>query len=283
MFREIIDLEAPGLTSANKAYEDYISQVVEPMKDSVIGRLAGRKGSVDGVEAATTKLFKVFNKGTLPGSNVSEILTLERTFRQAGRPEEYQNAVKTWMVDKLDSVIRSSKDNRAPDNMASQLKVLFGNPREATSTTKGLEDMLVGLARSQGVEDQAAYLKGFRQFMEYTTEAARRPSSVTGMSAADVTETAGQAATNRLGRFSVMTPIRQPALAWSSLLQNDALKTLDELLTSSQGVETLIKLGKSQPYSQAAITAMATFLGTNAAAQSQYNADGLPENNTPEN
>ena len=71
----------------------------------------------------------------------------------------------------------------------------------------------------------------------------------------------------RLGQVSVMTPIRQPALKWASFLEADALSTMDKLLTTPEGVATLVKLGKQPPYSHAAVSTMATFLGTNAATQ----------------
>ena len=71
----------------------------------------------------------------------------------------------------------------------------------------------------------------------------------------------------RLGQVSVMTPIRQPALKWASVLEADALSTMDKLLTTPEGVATLVKLGKQPPKSHAAVRTMATFLGTNAAVQ----------------
>lgn len=273
--RRLIDEEVPELKQANEAYETYMSEVVEPMKDSVIGRLAGRSGSQDGIEAATSKLFTVFNKGTIPGSAPSDILTLEKAFRKAGTPEQFQDAAKSWLVTKLDDALKS-KDNREPEAIASKLRQMWGNPRMADSSSKGLEDMLIGLARSQGLKDETEYLRGFHRFMEYVSDAARRPSSVSGSSSAELRDVAGEAATNRLGTFSIMTPIRQPALAWSTFLQNDALKAMDELLTSSSGIDTLIRLGKEQPYSQGSLTAMATFLGTNASVQSGGNPPALP-------
>ena len=275
LFKDMIDLEAPQLAAANEAFSTHLSQIVDPMKKSVIGRISGRKGAQDGAEAATSKLFTVFDQGTLPGTSSSEILTLERAYRQAGDPEGFQDAVKSWMVARLDKALKSP-DNREPTNIAETLRGLFGNPRMADSASKGMEDMLVGLARSQGIKDEDHYLKGFRQFMEYVSDVARRPSSVSGLSAAGMRDVAGQGALNRLGRFSIMTPVRQPILAWSTFLENDALKAMDELLTSSSGIDTLIKLGKAQPYSQSALTAMATFLGTNASIQSAANPPELP-------
>jgi hypothetical protein len=265
MFRDMIDLEVPQLAQANKAYESVMSGVVDPLKKSVVGRVAGRAGANDALEAPQARLFSVFEKGTTPGATSSEILTLEKAFRQAGQPEVYQDAAKSWLAGKVSTALKST-DNRMPDNIGERLRVAFGDPRQLDQTSKGFEDVLAGLARSQGVPE-ASYVKGFKHFMEIVSDAARRPGSVRGVTPGEVKEMASEGVFKRLGQVSVMTPIRQPALKWASFLEADALSTMDKLLTTPEGVATLVKLGKQPPKSHAAVTTMATFLGTNAAAQ----------------
>lgn len=265
MFRDLIDTEVPALVQANKAYEAVMTGVVDPLKKSVVGRVAGRAGANAAQEAPQARLFSVFEKGTVPGATSSEILTLEKAFRNAGQPEVYQDAAKSWLAGKVSSALKST-DNRMPDNLGERLRVAFGDPRQIDQTSKGFEDVLAGLARSQGVPD-AAYVKGFKHFMEIISDAARRPGSVRGITPGEVKEMASEGVTKRLGQFSIMTPIRQPALKWASFLEADALSTMDKLLTTPEGVATLVKLGKQPPRSHAAVSTMATFLGTNAAVQ----------------
>ena len=265
MFRDLIDTEVPALAQANKAYEAVMTGVVDPLKKSVVGRVAGRAGANAAQEAPQARLFSVFEKGTVPGATSSEILTLEKAFRSAGQPEVYQDAAKSWLAGKVSSALKST-DNRMPDNLGERLRVAFGDPRQLDQTSKGFEDVLAGLARSQGAPD-AAYVKGFKHFMEIISDAARRPGSVRGITPGEVKEMASEGVTKRLGQFSIMTPIRQPALKWASFLEADALSTMDKLLTTPEGVATLVKLGKQPPRSHAAVSTMATFLGTNAAVQ----------------
>lgn len=265
MFRDMIDLEVPQLAQANKAYEAVMSGVVDPLKKSVVGRVAGRAGANAAQEAPQARLFSVFEKGTVPGATSSEILTLEKAFRQAGQPEVFQDAAKSWLAGKVSTALKST-DNRMPENIGERLRVAFGDPRQLDQTSKGFEDVLAGLARSQGVPE-AQYVKGFKNFMEIVSDAARRPGSVRGVTPGEVKEMASEGVFKRLGQVSVMTPIRQPALKWASFLEADALSTMDKLLTTPEGVATLVKLGKQPPKSHAAVTIMATFLGTNAAVQ----------------
>ena len=265
MFRDLIDNEIPALAQANKAYEAVMAGTVDPLKKSVVGRVAGRAGSAAAQEAPQARLFSVFEKGTVPGATSSEILTLEKAFRQAGQPEVYQDAAKSWLAGKVSTALKST-DNRMPEDIGSRLRQAFGDPRQLDQTSKGFEDVLAGLARSQGAPE-AAYVKGFRNFMEVIADASRRPGSVRGITPGEVKEMASEGVTKRLGQFSVMTPIRQPALKWASFLEADALSTMDKLLTTPEGVATLVKLGKQPPRSHAAVSTMATFLGTNAAVQ----------------
>jgi hypothetical protein len=252
------------IQKANAAYQA-ATPAVDALKKSVVGRVAGRSGAQDALEAPQSRLFSVFDKGTVPGATSSEILTLEKAFRNAGQPEVFQDAAKSWIAGKVSAALKST-DNRMPENIGERLRVAFGDPRQLDQTSKGFEDVLAGLARSQGVPE-APYVKGFKHFMEIVSDAARRPGSVRGVTPGEVKEMASEGVFKRLGQVSVMTPIRQPALKWASFLEADALSTMDKLLTTPEGVATLVKLGKQPPKSHAAVTTMATFLGTNAAAQ----------------
>jgi hypothetical protein len=252
------------IQKANAAYQA-ATPAVDALKKSVVGRVAGRSGAQDALEAPQSRLFSVFDKGTVPGATSSEILTLEKAFRNAGQPEVFQDAAKSWVAGKVSAALKST-DNRMPENIGERLRVAFGDPRQLDQTSKGFEDVLAGLARSQGVPE-APYVKGFKHFMEIVSDAARRPGSVRGVTPGEVKEMASEGVFKRLGQVSVMTPIRQPALKWASFLEADALSTMDKLLTTPEGVATLVKLGKQPPKSHAAVTTMATFLGTNAAAQ----------------
>lgn len=264
MFNGLVDQYAPKLSAANQAYNAVMEGVVDPLKKSVVGRVAGRTGASDVLESPQSRLFSVFDKGTVPGATSSEILTLERSLREAGHAADFQDAAKTWLATKVSTALKSG-DNRMPDDIAGKLRVAFGDPRQLDQTSKGFQDILAGLARSQGVP-QAPYVKGFQAFMEIVSNAARRPGNVRGTTPGEITRNAGEGVGRHLGAVNFMTPLRQPLLAWSRWLEQDSLSAMDRLLTSPEGVDTLIKLGRQPRMSHTAISTMATFLGSSAAA-----------------
>lgn len=264
MFNGLVDIYAPKLSAANQAYNAVMEGTVDPLKKSVVGRIAGRSGASDVVESPQARLFSVFDKGTVPGATSSEILTLERSLREAGHAADFQDAAKTWLAGKVSTALKST-DNRMPEDFAGRLRAAFGDPRQLDQTSKGFQDTLAGLARSQGVP-AAPYVKGFEHFMEIVSDAARRPGNVRGTTPGAIVQNAGEGVGRHLGAVNFMTPLRQPLLAWSRWLEQDSLSAMDRLLTSPEGVDTLIKLGKQPRMSHTAISTMATFLGTSAAA-----------------
>jgi hypothetical protein len=261
------------IREANKVYQAHTENFINPLKKSVTGDIAGRTGAQVDVNAPQGKLFALFDRGTayVPGqAKRSEILTFEGDLRKAGQQGVFVDAGKTWIADRFAKAIGAGEPgSRAPEAIAANLLKVFGDPRglkagSPSVQAQGLDDVLAGMARAQGVKD-AAYVKGFKNFMQVVTDAARRPRTARGVSPGDIREAASEGVTRRLGQFSVMTPIRQPALRWAKFLESDALSTMDRLLTSPEGVAMLVRLGRQPPYSHAAASTIATFLGTNAA------------------
>jgi hypothetical protein len=251
---------------ANATYREVTDTVVNPLKKSVVGEIAGRRGALPDADAVKTKLMGVFNAGTVPGAKSSEILALEKQFRNVKESEAsvagsaaYQDAAKTWMASKISEASRV-QGGRVDPNIASRLEQTFlGNDTKA----QGFKDMLVGLARSQGKPD-GTYVEGVTKFLKVASMAARRPGTVQGVSEGGAAEIAGRTIANAGGSTTV-NPLRNLMLRWSERLQADAYKEMDRLLTSPEGVDMLQTLAKKPALSPAAQAAISTFLGANAA------------------
>lgn len=273
------------LRAANQVFARQTEEIVDPLKKSVVGRMAGRRGELPDVEATKSKVMGLFNQGTVPGSTSSDILRLEKALRGVKAGEQgaqvagsaaYQDSVKTWMADKISSAVQY-KGGRLNDDLAEQLRHSFqGNETKA----QGFRDMLVGMARSQGLKDDALY-PGVERFMKVVGMAARRPRGVQGANSADLNNIAGSSALKGVGNFSMITPIRQPILRWVEYLKGDSYKAMDELLTSPEGIDMLQKLAKQRPGSTAAQKLVATFAATNAAAHPPVDEE-LSAQNTSE-
>lgn len=272
LFNDTVKEHAPELRKANEAY-GAVMQTFNTQRKSITGDIAGRTGAQVDVNAPQGKLMAMFDAGTVPGAP-SEILTLERDLRQARQQEAFLNAAKTWVADRTSrAVTRPTPSSRAPDDVAINLLRAFGDPRSlrgaaGQKAAQGFDDVLAGMARSQGLDagDTADFVKGYKNFMTIVADLANRPSRAGGVSRAAIEEKAQAGLTRNLGQVSIITPLRQPALAWARHLEQDALSTIDRLMTSPEGVRTLVELGKSRPFSQKALTTFGTFLGTSAAS-----------------
>lgn len=261
-FKAVLEQHAPKLSQANAAYSQVMSDVVAPMKQSVVGRVAGRTGFDAEREAVTSRVFGVLDKGTTPGASTSEILTLEKALRnQPNGKEAFQDAVKTWMSNKI-SEATARQGGRPSEHTAANLeKVFMGNDVKS----QGFKDMLVALARSQGMAD-SALLPGMQNMLRITSAAARRPGTVAGVTAQGLEEASRSRLFGGVGNFSAIQPVRQPFKYIDDALNADAYSFLDKLLTTPEGVDTLIKLGKQPVMSTAAVNTLATFAATAATA-----------------
>lgn len=280
LFNEMVETYVPELKAANDAYSA-VMQTYNSQRKSITGSIAGRQGALSDVNAPQGRLMAMFDAGTVPGAP-SEILTFERDLRRAGQQDVYLNAAKTWIADRASkAVARPTASSRAPEDAAVNLLKVFGDPRSLDTpagqkAAQGFNDTLAGMARSLDLDadETASYVKGFRNFMEIVTDLSNRPASVAGPSRAQIESRAQEGLTRNIGQVSIITPLRQPALAWARWLEQDALSAMDKLMTSPEGVQTLVELGRTQPFSQKALTTFGTFLGTSAAT---VGSDGISD------
>lgn len=260
------------IREANITYKQITDDVINPLKKSALGRMAGRKGEIPDVEAMRGKMMQLFDQGTIPGAKASDILKVEKELRNvksgvAGAELDgsvaFQDAAKTWMADKISDAVRPV-GGRLNEDLPKRLTEAFAGNE---TRTQGFRDTMVGLARSQGLPDDALY-PGMEKFLKVVGMASRRP-GFAGASPMDLDQIAGQSAVGGVGRFSAITPLRQPILKWMEFLKADAYKAMDNLLTSPEGVDMLKKLAKGSPNDPKVQAAMATALGTNANLEPQ--------------
>jgi hypothetical protein len=217
------------IQNANSAYEGFTEGVYNPVKQSVVGRVAG-KGFDPAQEAVQSRVFGVLDKGTTPGASTSEILTLEKALRgQPNGPAAFQDAVKTWMSNKISEATARQGGRPAEATAANLEKVFMGNDVKA----QGFKDMLVALARSQGLKDDAL-LNGMQNMMKITSAAARRPGTVSGVTPQGLEKVSRSRIFGGVGNFSAVQPIRQPFKAIDDALNADAYGFMDKLLTTTQ-------------------------------------------------
>ena len=263
LFDATLDQHAPNLSAANRAYNAVMEGTVDPLKKSVVGRIAGRKGADDTVEASKAALQQVFEKGTTPGAARSEILDLEKSLRKSN-PEVFQDAAVSWLAEKV-TAAGKSKDGRFPEAFSSRLTQSLGSPATETAQSAGLRDILAGVARARGVPETT--YQSLPKLMRYVAATAKRPGLVEGASRMDFDQVAGSAVADAGRRGSLINPLRPLFNAWDRITRGDAYSFVDKLITTPEGVEVLRKAAAaSSPSDRALAQAMQTFLATSATA-----------------
>jgi hypothetical protein len=244
---------------------------VTMMMRGELNTLPGRVDTAVGGSARRQRIrseyTSVFDRGTLPDSPRSDILTLERKLRTGGRPDEFADAAKTWLASKLSSATVTEGGRLADDTAASFERTLQGNP----SQERGFRDIMVGLARSQGLPDEAL-LPGMHNLMQYVGMAARRPGTVGGLTTAEVRDSSKNAVVGKIGAFSAVAPFRGTAQALNHWLSKDAYTFMDKAVTTPEGVEMLRQMAKG-PTRTATNDAVAAFLGTLASTPPGVNSN----------
>lgn len=250
---------------ADKAYSKFANVMVNPLRKSIVGTIAGKKNAPLDSAVNSNQLESMFRRGTQQGGN-SQILQLADEFKKAEKPEAFINAAKSYLANRADEAFRSA-DNRVNPDTAKNLKKAIGSDLQIDNIARGTNDILVGLARSKGIKDETAYANGFKKFMNVVARSANRPTSVSGTNYTDIVDKAGDHLLKRTGQFSMITPLRQPILWWSEKLKSDSLTTIDRLINSPEGVAMLVTLGQQNKLSHKAQTAISTYLSTQAQLQ----------------
>jgi hypothetical protein len=258
-FREVIAEYAPKLREADAAYSSHLTNVIAPLKQSEIGRIAGRQGYSEEMEASLAKVTALFDKGTVPGARNSEILSAQKALAKTDDGNRvFQDAFKTWARGKLSKAVET-ETNRFPANAAERLAKVFGNPEYPSTASQGMKDSLVALARSQNLPDDSL-VKGFENVQRFLSAAARRPASV-GDSRFDV-KAAAQGTSQEVLRTNENAILAGLRVRFREMKERDAYTFMDKLITTPEGVETLIKMSKQKPMSEGAANTLATFIGT---------------------
>lgn len=244
LFDELGQKVAP-LARANKSYRDFTMSRIDPVKKSIIGKLAQPRGAMSDVNATENSIFTLFDKGTHPNAKTSSIRTAaEKLNRQD--PEVFKNAGRTWFAEKIDMVQGSRTGDRPPEGIAHDLLEVFGNPNPnhagaSSSKWQTTTDILSGM----GLDHKQ--IRGFRSIMNVAAKTAVRPGRIGGLSASGVNEVSWNTMLRRIGNVTLMTPFRQPALFVARIMHSNVLKDVDSWLSTPEGAKMLRELGTSTP------------------------------------
>ncbi len=257
LVQDTLEETSPGLKAANLEYQRLSKELVNPKLKSVIGRITG-KGANETDEARLNTVFSIFDRGTSPGG--SEILTLERELRKVGSEATYLDLSKTWLTNKF-AKAATVKGGRPSDDIPANIEKVFAGDEKVS---QGLKDTLVGMARAQGLPDDSLY-QGFQNFLKIVQSSARRPAIIGHRQAPEIAEQAGENLASKLMYSLGFAPLTRAGTATQKWYRDRAFATLDKLVTTPEGIDTLRTLAKSPVLSKKSEAALASFLGGLAA------------------
>lgn len=249
---------SPEVASAEREFGRLTRDVVNPVKQSLTGQIATRGGYRDDVQATMAKFSQALEAGTDPNAKNSSIKTLATQLHKAD-PEAFQDAFKTWVSGKLakaQGAAGTQTDKEFPDRL---MKELFGEGQKGSKVRwQGLQDALEVQAKLNGKSGQDV-VKGFKHLLQLTVAMKNRPdtTSLSKEGAAEISKRSMAADALRTIGFM---PVGATARRINMNVSDRTLASLDKLLTTPEGIDTLARLGKTPVVSKSSLTILQGFV-----------------------
>jgi len=255
------------LGEATAAFARHRETVVDPLKASVVGRMAGTRGmTADQESAIRTKLTQVFTKGATREGR-SEIRELYKGLEQVeGGPQAFVNAGKTHIADLFDEATASTSIRTSPQIAAALRKAFYGTKQQEASTNELLAQMAIASGKSP--KDVA---EGFKRFLSVAGSMAERPARVTSFPAAEASRIAGESKTAAVLK-GVSSPFLRAGQRVEMAVNRGTMRAMDQIFSSPDGLQQLQELAKLPLMSRRAQVIVGTLLGTKAAASGEQPA-----------
>lgn len=261
--RELQDL-SPELRAAEAKFSQLTQDVVDPLKQSVVGRLATPRGYRPDVEASSAKLEAIFSKGS--DSQVAEAARdIPKMFNELRKvdPDAAPAAAKAFLRSRLDKSFGSLPGQTVPGAITSPdaAKALRDSLFASRAQEQGMRDIAVGMARTYGLnEDQL--VRGLSHFMQITKGMASRPDKVGGLNWGDVAKAGGKSTLADVARVYGFMPFERVARRIEDRTLARTFQEFDRILTTPEGADLLLKLAATPNMSDKAALALAQFGAT---------------------
>ena len=173
----------------------------------------------------------------------------------AGSPDEnlIADAGHTWLRGVIDRA-KTSLTARPNEDFAQNIVQELGNPLRANARWKQTEQGLTAIGQTSGLspEDTNNLIQGVRKLSVLAARSAvRGPQSA--MDFAQMKKMASPDMLKRMGAASFIAPLRQPFLAAQRSLENRLIATIDQWITTPEGVAAMQKFAKAHdPHSMRA-------------------------------
>ncbi len=241
--------------AANALYQHLSETTVDPLKKSVVGRVAGISGEVADKEAVN-KLLPILAKGRNPETPTSEILD----FARSAPPAVFQDAVKTHFSNAVANAEQQVAGKLSPDMPRALEASLYGTKMQR----QGMKDMLTAVGQQVNPDEPSLLYKGFQHAMDIMAAAGKRPGSI-GVSPGELGDIAKQSTVAKGLSMIGLAPGKPLGRGLEAMYSTNAYKTLADNLTTPEGVAKLQALAKTPFMGPKAQALVATLVGAQAA------------------
>lgn len=259
---------SPEIKAAEAKFAQLSQDVVDPLKQSVVGRLATPRGYRPDIEASSAKLDAIFSKGS--DAQVAEAARdIPKMFNELRKvdPDAAPAAAKAFLRSRLDKAFGSLPGDVIPGAVTSPdaAKALRNSLFTSRAQEQGMRDIAVGIARSYGLnEDQV--VRGLNHFMQITKGMANRPDKLGGLNWGDVAKAGGKSTLADVARVYGFLPFERVARKIEDATLARTFQQFDRILTTPEGADLLLQLSRTPNMSDKAALALAQFGAITATA-----------------
>lgn len=251
----------PRYGAARKLHGELSESVVNPMKAGPTGKAAGVQGFQEDKYSPEALAKSTFGQDS-PGAK-SRILTLERELRTAKQQDKFLDGAKSYLAESI-AVATKADGANLRENMAKNISNVFADQKKMAN----LENTLAGIARASGQKEEPI-VSGFKNMLRIVGAAAKRPTRVRGMNEQEIAQEAGDNLVSTFARVFSFVPAEKMARRMERGYQERAMRALDGMLTSPEGVDMLKELARTPVMSEKAKVLTQTLLSTYAANEGE--------------
>lgn len=217
-------------------YTQVTDDVVNPLKRSLTGELAGVKGVVD---EAVPPMQRVTTALSSDKIRAQTILDTQADLARVGKADAFPTLVRANWEKSLEGAFKGEAGVSAPNAPAQFAAQVWGSP-EQTAKRENFRAAMAGVARSHGVAE-APVIKGAEKLMKILEAAGRGKegaASATGGGIGGAVESVGMRAGTGM-RPQLMVRLTSYI---DDLIHGKAYRELADVLTSKDGMKTLREL-----------------------------------------
>ena len=267
---------SPEIREAERVFAQQTEEMVNPLKQSVVGRLATPRGYRPDMEASAAKLDSIFSKGS--DSQVAEAARdIPKMFNELRKIDKdaAPAAAKAFIRGRLDRSFGSTPGEVIPGAVTSPnaAKVLRDSLFATRAQEQGMKDIAVGIARSYDLPEDDM-VRGLSHFMQITKGLASRPDKVGGLNWGDVAKAGGKSSLADVARVYGFMPFERVARKIEDATLAKTFQEFDRVLTTPEGADLLLTLSRTTNMSDKAALAISKFGAVTAASAPEPVEDG---------